>query len=133
MTFPVITHPPPPPQPTFSIIMQVPSMHTRISRRPRDPPRIMDLLRDAQWRTNTHTHMHTVCLFYRHVNPANIVAGTHCPPPTDKVTEEDASRLCCRLPGSPPARPALSSATILTRRDRRSARAGACFLLERAQ
>lgn len=27
--------------------------HTRVSRRPRDPPRIMDVLRDAQWRTNT--------------------------------------------------------------------------------
>lgn len=45
MTFPVINTP--------SCLSGTVNAHTRVSRRPRDPPRIMDVLRDAQWRTNT--------------------------------------------------------------------------------
>lgn len=43
---------------TFPLVFQyyyagTTNAHKRVSRRPRDPPRIMDVLRDAQWRTNT--------------------------------------------------------------------------------
>lgn len=45
MTFPVINTP--------LLSFRYRQCTHALSRRPRDPPRIMDVLRDAQWRTNT--------------------------------------------------------------------------------